>query len=307
MLSDPEDAVQVQQIPCRTILNPTGGFLGEGFTHTINLYRGCALGNSLCGLYCYAQWNPYHTQGRAWGSFVDIKTDFLEAYRMQHDRLKHPANGKPKPLRIFMSSVTEPYPPQERTARRTRRLLEEMLARPPDLLVIQSHTPLVVEDLVLLQQLQCRCRLQINITVETDKPTLPSSFPRHAYSPAERIAALGSLRGAGLFTVATVSPLLPLDDPRRFARDLEAACDRVILDHYLLGDGSPQGQRTRETKLPLLLETTGYAQWTSLQPFDEVVRIFRDAFGRDDRVGVSQTGFNAVQVPPQAISALPQP
>ena len=51
--------MQVQEVPVRSILNPTGGFWREGFTHTINLYRGCALGNSLCGTFCYAQWNAY--------------------------------------------------------------------------------------------------------------------------------------------------------------------------------------------------------------------------------------------------------
>ena len=287
--------MKTEFIPTRTILNPTGGFLGDGFTHTINPYRGCALGNSLCGLYCYAQWNAHHTQGRRWGSFLDIKTEIVEAYQVQYDQLKRPSRGEPNPLRIFLSSVTEPYPPQERMARRMRRLLEAMLSRPPDLLVIQSHTPLVVDDLPLLAQLHQRCRLQINISVETDQEKLPPPFPRHAYSPASRIEALRSLRAAGLFTVATVSPLLPLEDPRRFAEQLEAACDRVILDHYLLGDGSPNGQRTRQTQLPILLETSGYASWTRLEVFQEVVGIFRKVFAKEARVGISRAGFNAVQ------------
>ncbi len=286
--------MQIESIPIRTILNPTGGFLGDGFTHTVNLYRGCALGNSLCGLYCYAQRNPHHVQGRPWGSFLDIKTDVEVVYRTQYDRLKHPARGEPKPLRLFCSSVTEPYPPQERTARRMRRLLEEMRTRPPDLLVIQSHTPLVVDDLALLQELSKLCGLRVNITVETDKDSMPPPFPRHAYSPASRIEALRTLRDAGLCTVATVSPLMPLDDPRRFARQLEAACDRVILDHYLLGDGSPNGQRTRQTQLPVLLERNGYADWTRLETFQDVVGIFREAFGGNDRVGISKAGFNDV-------------
>ncbi|MDI3467551.1 MAG: hypothetical protein OJF50_006372 [Nitrospira sp.] len=285
--------MRTEQIPTRSILNPTGGFLGEGFTHTINLYRGCALGNSLCGLYCYAQWNPHHTLGRPWGGFLDIKTEFVEAYRAQYDRLKRPPGGEPKPLRIFLSSVTEPYPPQERTARRMRRLLEEMVSRPPDRLVIQSHTPLVLDDLPLLQQLRERCRLQINITVETDQEQLPSPFPRHAYAPASRIEALRSLKTAGLCTVAAVSPLLPLNDPRRFAEHLEAACDRVILDHYLLGDGSPNGQRTQRTRLPMLLKAGGHAAWTGLDTFWNVVSLFREVFG-SQRVGVSRAGFNAI-------------
>jgi DNA repair photolyase len=285
------------QIPTRTILNPTGGYLGEGFTHTVNLYRGCALGNSLCGLYCYAQWNPHHTLGRAWGSFLDVKTGVVEAYRAQYDRLKQPRTGPPKPLRVFMSSVTEPYPPQERAARRTRRLLEAMIERPPELLVLQSHTTLAVDDLALLQELHRKCQLQVNITIETDKASLPPPFARHAFAPAERIGALRTLREAGLCTVAAVSPLLPLDDPHRFARELERAAERVVLDHYLLGDGSREGQRTKQTRLPMLLERAGWTAWTSLARFEEIVAIFREVFGRDERVGVSRAGFNRVHDP----------
>lgn len=283
--------MKLTEISCKTILNPTGGFLGQGFTHTINLYRGCALGNTLCGLYCYAQWNPYHVRGRRWGRFLDVKEGAVQAYCAQYDRLKN--LSEPKPVRIFMSSVTEPYPPQERTLRRTRELLEAMVERPPDLLAIQTHTPLVVDDLSLLRQLQRQCDVRVHITVETDKPKLPSPFPNQAYSPYSRIQALHALRATGLDAVATVSPLLPLDDPERFANELEQACTRVILDHYLLGDGSKEGQRTKQTALPRLLREAGYEEWTTLKKFHEIVDVFRTVFGGPERVGVSREGFNA--------------
>ena len=86
--------------------------------------------------------------------------------------------------------------------------------------------------------------------------------------------------------------MLPLDDAQQFAQALEVACDRVILDHYLLGDGSPGGQRTKKTALPPLLESTGYSEWTELQLFNHVVEIFRQVFKDRDRVGISQSGFN---------------
>ena len=283
--------MELTEISCKTILNPTGGFLGQGFTHTINLYRGCALGNTLCGLYCYAQWNPYHVRGREWGRFLDVKDGAVEAYCTQYDRLKTPGNSKP--IRIFMSSVTEPYPPQEQTLRRTRELLEAMVERPPDLLAIQSHTPLVVDDLSLLRQLQQQCDVHVHITVETDKPRLPAPFPKQAYSPHARIQALHALRAAGLDAVATVSPLLPLDDTEHFASELEQACTRVILDHYLLGDGSKEGQRTKQTAFPRLLREAGYEEWTTLEKFHEIVDVFRTVFGGPERVGVSREGFNA--------------
>ncbi len=271
--------------------------MGEGFTHTINPYRGCALGRTLCGVYCYARWNPYHVRGRTWGRFLDIKEGTAAAYRAQYDRLKRPTSGDPAPISIFMSSVTEPYPPQERTLRGTRLLLHTMLERPPDRLVIQSHTPLVVDDLALLLRLRQRCDVQVQITVETDARTLPAPLPNHAYTPQSRLQALRDARAAGLDTVAAVSPLLPLDDPARFAGELERACHRVILDHYLLGDGSREGQRTKQTALPRLLRDTGHGAWTTLEKFQEIVDVFRVVFGDARRVGVSRDGFNAHHQP----------
>jgi hypothetical protein len=169
-----------------------------------------------------------------------------------------------------------------------------MIKRPPDLLVIQSHTPLVVDDLDLLRALQEKCQIQVNITVETDMETLPPSFPRHMYSPKARIAALGEVRAAGITSVGVVSPLLPLNDTRLFAQALERVCDQVILDHFLIGDGSPHGLRTRRSGFPQMLLEAGFEQWTRLEALREVEGIFREVFGDLSRIRISREGFNHV-------------
>ena len=92
-----------------------------------------------------------------------------------------------------------------------------------------------------------------------------------------------------------MSPLLPLSDPWQFATDLEESCERVILDHYLLGDGSQEGRRTKRTLLPQLLKETGLGTWSTLEKFYEIVGIFKQVFGDENRVRVSQEGFNANQ------------
>ena len=283
--------MKTQEVPAKTILNPTSGFLQEGYTHTINLYRGCALGNSLCGTFCYAQHNYFVTKGRAWGSFLDVKMGFVEAYRHDYDGLKKPRVGAPQPLRIYMSSVTDPYPPQEKVLQHTRSLLAAMIERPPDLLVIQSHTPLVANDLDLLRELRTRCQLQVNITVETDYDSLPG-FPRHMYPPQLRLAALGQVRLAGITAVGVVSPLLPLQDVREFATALEQVCDRVILDHYVIGDGSKNGLRTRKSGFPEMLTRAGFEHWNKLEVLAEVTAIFKEIFTDDSRITISRSGFN---------------
>ena len=51
----------------------------------------------------------------------------------------------------------------------------------------------------------------------------------------------------------TVAPLHPLADPEGFFRTLGTCADAVVLDHYIGGDGSKGGARTRRTGLPLAM------------------------------------------------------
>lgn len=267
---------------CRSILTRTGGFLA-GFTHTLNPYRGCAYGGSLCGVACYA---PALLRGaraaEPWGSFLEAKTNAADAYRADL-----PRERRRGPVRIFMSSVTDPYVPQERRLRITRAVLEAMADEPPDRLALQTHTPGPLRDLDLLRRIPCA----VQITVETDRASIPG-LPPHAFRPAERIAALAEVRRAGLRSVGVVAPLLPLDDAQGFARSLERACDFVILDHWRIGDGSREGARTRRRGLPDRLDAAGLGSWNRLEALHETAELFRRILG-PERVGISAGGFNA--------------
>jgi DNA repair photolyase len=276
----------------KSILTPTGGFLGAGFTHTLNVYQGCAFARSLCGTFCYAQHNNWITRGRPW-QLYGAKRDVRDAYRRDFDRLKHPRQGAPRPLKIYMSSSTDPYIPQELRLRLTQALLEEMTDRAPDVLVIQSHNTLIERDLPLIRAIAERSVLWVSLTVETDMDPVPG-LPRHASAPARRLATLGLFRQHGIKTQATLSPLLPLADPEGFARQLDRACDRVIVDHYLIGDGSPGGLRTRRTRFPALLEEAGFGDWNRLDKLWEIRDLLARVLG-PERVLVSAAGFNAVE------------
>ena len=92
---------------------------------------------------------------------------------------------------------------------------------------------------------------------------------------------------------ATVSPLLPLDDPIAFAQSLDRVCDRVILDHYLIGDGSKNGFRTKRTGFADLLEAAGFGEWTRLEKLWEIRDVMKGILG-PERVLISSKGFNAV-------------
>jgi DNA repair photolyase len=274
-----------------SILTPTSGFLKTGYTHTLNAYQGCAFAGSLCGTFCYAQHNQWITKGRAWRLF-GAKRNVRAAYRREYERIKRPKRGEPKALKIYMSSSTDPYLPQEMRLRLTWSILDEMGARPPDVLVIQSHHTLIERDLDLISELSQRFELWVSLTVETDMDHVPG-FPPHASLPARRLETLNTFRTRGVLTQATVSPLLPLANPRQFALQLDAACDRVILDHYLIGDGSPNGWRTKRTTFAERLERAGLGSWNELAKLWEIRDLFASVLG-PDRVLVGCDGFNSV-------------
>jgi hypothetical protein len=264
-------AGSIHLIDHATILTPTGGFLKSGFTHSLNAYQGCAFAGSLCGIFCYAQHNQWITRGRAWGLY-GAKRDVRSAYEADYDRIKRPK--------------------QEKRLRLTWSILDAMRTRPPDVLVIQSHHTLIERDIDLITDLSSQFELWVSLTVETDRESIPG-FPPHASSPARRLETLQRFRARGVSTQATLSPLLPLADPTRFARQLASACDRVILDHYLIGDGSPNGWRTRRTTLAERLDRAGFAAWNELAKFWEIRDLFYAIMGRA-RVCVGVEGFNSV-------------
>lgn len=274
----------------KTLLSPTGGFLKGGFTHTVNIYSGCSFARAVCGTFCYARHIPWTTKGRPWGLY-GAKSDINRAYQKDYDRIKHPRKGLAKPLKIYMSSITDPYLPQEKFFGLTASLLEEMIARPPDLLVLQTHSVLIQRDLPLIKALSRRSKVRVSMTVETDWDPLPG-FPPHTFPPLERLETLEVFKGEGIPTQTTVSPLLPLKDPVGFARSVAKASDRVILDHFLIGDGS-NGRRTLRTDLIPLLNRAGFSDWGRLEKLWEIREIFSSVLGPDN-TRISEEGFNSV-------------
>jgi DNA repair photolyase len=105
------------------ILTRTSGFLHEVCSHSLQPYRGCALGNNLCGVGCYVRHNFYVTRGEPWGSFVEARTNAAEVYRRQYEREKKWAINARGRFGIFLSSSTEPFQPMEFKHRVTRVVL----------------------------------------------------------------------------------------------------------------------------------------------------------------------------------------
>lgn len=236
--------MDIRYIQSKKILTPQKrGFLTEGeypFTHTLSWAIGCGFGSIYCGKYCYAQklpnWYYARSEGENWGDAIIIKENAPELLDKQ---LKNSRTRSS--MRIFMSSVTDPYQPIERKIRMTRRLLEGFATYDDlDLLVIQTRGSSVVDDLELIASIPYAW---LSMTIETDRYDL-------SYGPSKghiqkRLDAVARAVENGVQTQITVSPCLPYSDD--FADKLiESGAQRIVVDTFVLGDGS-RGKRTAES------------------------------------------------------------
>src|SRR5262249_10854292 len=131
----------------------------------------------------------------------------------------------------------------------TGSILEAMCRQPPDRLILQTHSHRVVEYVGLLRELATVCNVRIHVSIETDREQVPG-LPPHASPVEKRLQACGVVREAGLWTVVTVAPLLPIAEPEAFFARIADVADAGVIDHFIGGDGSADGGRTLRTPLP---------------------------------------------------------
>jgi DNA repair photolyase len=279
--------LDITETTVRNILTRTTGFLRTVTSHSLQPYRGCSFGNALCGVGCYVRHNGHVTRGREWGSFLEVRTNAAEAYRSGYEREARWARRAGGQFSIFCSSATDPYLPQEARYKVTESVLRAMISSPPDLFILQTHSHGVTRDLNLLLELRRRCEVRVHISIESDRDTLPG-LPLPACSVEKRLAACATLKAAGLYTVVTVAPLLPIDDPERFFARIAEVADAVVIDHFIQGDGSDDGGRTLRTTLPPAMRAVD-PKSVSLDYRDRMVSIARRNL--PGRVGVNIDGF----------------
>ena len=270
----------------KSILTRTTGYLKNISSHSLNPYSGCGFGNSSCGKGCYARFNFWINKGRQWGTFVDIKENAADLYSQTASREKAWTKKQSQPFSIFMSSSTDPWQPAEKKYRITREVLQAMTVIPPDELILQTHSSTILEDIDLIKKVSRNCKLRVHISIEGDREMLPG-LPLPPSSVTDRINTLQQLSSHAIFTVGCLSPLYPLDDADRFfTRIKSAGTSAVIIDHFILGDGTPDGSRTKKTSLPSLMENI-LPESIHLSYRDKVADIARKYLP----VGISAAGF----------------
>lgn len=280
--------MNVRKIQAKRILTKQkSGFLTQGqypYTHTLAWAAGCSFGNIYCGAYCYAakfpNWLYNKAEGETWGDAVILKENAPELLQKELANVRNRSS-----MRIFMSSVTDPYQPIERRYRLTRRCLEVFAQFDDlDLLVIQTRSPFVVDDLALMSRIPY---LWLSMTIETDRPNLPYG-PNEAFI-RQRFASLQAASEAGIKTQITVSPCLPYSP--YFADRLAASgADRIVVDTFVAGDGS-NGTRTADSPFA---DHADY-NWQDDDPAEQLHNTLQN---RDLDVAWSAAGF--VGIPPRS-------
>ncbi|MFC4101428.1 SPL family radical SAM protein [Paenibacillus xanthanilyticus] len=261
-------SIEIKEIVSKSILSETRGYLDVGFTHSLNPYSGCAFS---CA-YCYVREMPIQRfKEIPWGEWVDIKTNAAEIYRKEVGSLRR----RNKPVRLFMSSATDPYQPIERKTRITRGILEAMLDAPPDLIQLQTRSPLVTRDIDLLVKLKEACSVLVSMTVETDREDMKRLFAPYAPGIQLRLNALRELHEAGIPTQAAISPVLPFTP--EFPKRLEGIVDRIWIDTLSIGDGT-MGRRSKRLGMPELFEANGLSDWYERDTHERVEKFFKKSF-----------------------------
>lgn len=285
--------MQVTETTVKSILTRTGGFLKGVVSHSLQPYRGCSFGNSMCGVACYVQHNRYVTQGRPWGSFLEVRRNAAEVYRTQFARERDWARRRGGGFGIFLSSSTDPFVPQEARFGITRSVLEAMCEFPPDLLILQTHSHAVLNVLDLVLEIGKLCDARLHLSIESDRERI-AGLPPPASPVACRFDAARTFRSRGIRTVITVAPLLPIREPIQFFERIGACADAVVIDHFIGGDGTATGSRTSKTQLPVVIREI-HAGSESLAYRDEMIQVATRVM--PGRVGVGSAGFGGAYLP----------
>ena len=191
--------------------------------YSVNPYVGCT---HACK-YCYACFMKKFTgHDEDWGTFLDVKF---------WNNIKNPQRYAGKIF--FMSSVTDPYNPQEKIYKRTREFLETFQGVDINL-TLQTKSDLILRDLDLIKTFKnARVGFSINTLDENFKNDMDN-----AASIERRLNAMKILHESGIRTTCFISPIFPsITDVIAIIDAAKNFCNHVWLENLnLRGNFKPR-------------------------------------------------------------------
>jgi DNA repair photolyase len=253
---------QVFQADAASILSTTSGFIAEaGFTHSLTPARNCTFGCTYCYVPTMRVYGGLRPEDwRHWGQFTTFKANAPDLLRRQ--LREHQV--------IYCSPLVDPYQPAEETEEVMPRVLDELLARPPKVFVLQTRGPLIIRDLSRLVELSRRTMLRVSFSLTTNREDVRRLYEPHCATFDCRLKAIRELREAGITTFATLAPLLPCD-PEEMARiALESTDQNIIGDPLHVRSVKPRGATTRDVAFAIS-QKHGLLAWLDAEAQAEVV------------------------------------
>lgn len=158
--------------------------------YAVNPYVGCTHACKYCYA-CFMKKFSGHTE--TWGTFLDVKI---------WNNIKNPARYVGKSF--FISSVTDPYNPQEEFYKRTREFLQTFQGIDINL-SLQTKSDLILRDIDLIKSFKhVRVGFSINTLDENFKNDMDN-----AVSIERRLNAMKILHDNGIRTTCFISPIFP--------------------------------------------------------------------------------------------------
>ncbi len=189
-------------VKAKGILSPTNG---------MNLYRGCSHG---C-IYCDSRSKCYHMEH----AFEDIEVK-ENAVGLLEAALKR----KREKCMLSTGSMTDPYLPLEEELGTVRRALA-LAKRYGFGFTLITKSARVLRDLDLLQAINEETKCVVQMTLTTADEALCKKLEPNVSTTSERVAALKTLRDAGIPTVVWLCPILPfLNDTEENIRGILDQC-----------------------------------------------------------------------------------
>lgn len=265
-----EGGTRVREVEVEHVLEPMGP--PSARFYGLSPYVGCLIG---CR-FCYAQSRLREVRRLTlveevpWGSYVDVRVRAPELLRREL------AGTGGAPIK-FCPIVSDPYHAIERRYRLTRRCLEVLRDEAGSRTVLLlTRSAAIVEDAALLGSIP---GAHAGVSLPTIDEDVRRHFEPRGASIEERLAALRTLRAAGVRTFAIVQPLLP-GPVAALADALASTVGSVRIDVLRGLEGAeaefadprwPQArddawQAARAHELAEALRARGVASWSSELP-----------------------------------------
>jgi DNA repair photolyase len=198
-----------------------------GVRFAVNPYTGCSHSCAYCYAVFMQRWNP---RSESWGEYVDVKINAPEVLERDIKQLKPGEKGT-----VLLSSVCDPYQPEEGKYRLTRRSLAILLNNGFPVSIL-TKSRLIVRDVDILKRMaDLSAGLTLTGLPEPDRRL----FEPRASSHNERISTLKKLKENGIRTWAFIGPILPgLTDLDMIFKDLNGLVDHVMIDKLNLKKGT---------------------------------------------------------------------